>query len=62
LFSSWEEALLFRKLATLRLDVPVFGSVEELRWKGPGGGFAKMCERCKAERLVERVKGMGAGS
>lgn len=33
LFSSWEDALLFRTLATLRLDVPVFNSVEDLRWK-----------------------------
>ena len=29
------EALLFRELATLRLDVPVFASVDELRWQGP---------------------------
>jgi 5'-3' exonuclease len=32
LFSDWEDALLFRKLATLREDVPVFTSVEDLRW------------------------------
>ncbi len=30
LFASWEDALLFRKLATLRLDAPVFDSVDEL--------------------------------
>ena len=35
LFSAWDDALLFRKLATLRLDVPVFDTVEDLRWKGP---------------------------
>jgi 5'-3' exonuclease len=34
LFSHWEEALLFRTLATLRTDVPVFDRVEDLRWKG----------------------------
>lgn len=34
LFESWDDALLFRTLATLRLDVPVFNSVDELRWKG----------------------------
>src|SRR5271167_2376432 len=35
LFSAWDDALLFRTLATLRLDVPVFARVEDLRWKGP---------------------------
>lgn len=29
----WEEALLFRKLATLRTDVPVFNTVDELLWR-----------------------------
>jgi 5'-3' exonuclease len=31
LFPSWDDALLFRKLATLRRDVPVFNSVDDLR-------------------------------
>lgn len=31
LFAFWDDALLFRKLATLRTDVPVFNSVDELR-------------------------------
>lgn len=35
LFDSWEEALLFRTLATLRTDVPVFNTVDDLRWRGP---------------------------
>ena len=35
LFGAWNDALLFRTLATLRLDVPVFDSVDDLRWKGP---------------------------
>jgi 5'-3' exonuclease len=30
-----EEALLFRRLATLRLDVPLAESVDDLRWRGP---------------------------
>ncbi len=34
LFSHWEDALLFRTLATLRTDVPVFETVDDLRWKG----------------------------
>jgi 5'-3' exonuclease len=31
LFAAWDDALLFRTLATLRLDVPVFETVDELR-------------------------------
>jgi len=33
LFGFWDEALLYRTLATLRLDVPVFNDVDELRHK-----------------------------
>jgi 5'-3' exonuclease len=40
LFSSWDDALLFRRLATLRTDVPVFETVEDLRWTGPRGTHA----------------------
>ena len=29
-----EDALLFRTLATLRIDVPVFDTVEDLHWRG----------------------------
>jgi 5'-3' exonuclease len=35
----WENALLFRKLATLRTDIPLFGDVEELHWSGPKPEF-----------------------
>jgi len=35
----WENALLFRKLATLRTDIPLFEGVEELRWNGPKPEF-----------------------
>jgi 5'-3' exonuclease len=36
----WEQALLFRKLATLRTDIPLFEDVDELRWKGHTPAFA----------------------
>jgi 5'-3' exonuclease len=32
-------ALLFRTLATLRIDIPLFDSVDRLRWAGPAAGF-----------------------
>lgn len=55
LFSAWEEALLFRTLATLRLDVPVFDSIEDLRWAGPSPTFEKYSERLKAPELRRRA-------
>lgn len=55
LFSAWNDALLFRTLATLRLDVPVFGGVEELRWPGPRPDFAGFCERVKSPELLRRA-------
>jgi 5'-3' exonuclease len=41
-------ALLFRDLATLRTDIPLFESVEELRWTGPGPGFADLGRKLDA--------------
>ena len=38
-------AYLFRDLATLRTDVPLFEDVEELRWTGPTGAFRELAER-----------------
>ena len=55
LFSAWDDALLFRTLATLRLDVPVFDAVEDLRWKGPRPDFAEHCQRMKSSGLLRRV-------
>lgn len=56
LFEGWNDALLFRTLATLRLDVPMFAKVEELRWKGPGPDFEETCRRMKAGELLGRAK------
>ncbi len=39
LFNAWNDALLFRTLATVRLDVPVFDTVAELRWEGTAPEF-----------------------
>jgi len=56
LFNSWSEALLFRTLATLRLDVPVFETVEALRWKGPRPNFEDHCRRMRSPDLLVRVR------
>jgi 5'-3' exonuclease len=56
LFSAWDEALLYRTLATLRPDAPVFGSVDELRWKGPRAEFESLSRAIGAPELAERAK------
>jgi 5'-3' exonuclease len=35
-----DRAFLFRDLATLRTDIPLFEAVDELQWKGPSPAFA----------------------
>jgi 5'-3' exonuclease len=41
-------ALLFRTLATLRTDVPVFDTVDELEWTGPNPGFTELAAKFEA--------------
>lgn len=49
-------ALLFKQLATLRIDAPLFDSVDQLRWQGPTPLFAKFAESIEAPELVRRVE------
>ncbi len=49
-----ELALLFKNLATLRTDAPLFSDVEEIRWKGPTSAFPAMVEKLGDPRLLER--------
>jgi len=49
-------AVLFRTLATLRTDVPVFTSVDELRWRGPTADFQGVAERLGMPGLWERAR------
>jgi 5'-3' exonuclease len=61
LFDSWNEVLLYRTLATLRLDVPVFDTTEELRWKGPALDFENECLRLRSPEMFVRANGLKAG-
>jgi len=47
-----EGALLFRRLATLRTDIPLFDDVDALRWKGPTAAFAALGDRLDAALRV----------
>jgi 5'-3' exonuclease len=49
-----DQALLFRDLATLRTDIPVFDDVEELRWKGPTPGFQALAMQLDAATTADR--------
>ena len=49
-------ALLFKDLATLRTDAPLFREVDEMRWRGPTPAFADLAERLGDARLVERSR------
>jgi len=51
-----ELALLFKTLATLRTDAPLFADVDELRWRGPTNAFPAFAERIGEPRLVERCE------
>jgi hypothetical protein len=46
--------LLFKKLATLRTDAPVFSNVDEMRWRGPTASFAAMSATMGDERILPR--------
>ena len=60
LFNSWDDALLFRKLATLRRDAPVFESGGDLRWRGPQPGFEEQCRVMGSQDLFDRATSAAA--
>jgi 5'-3' exonuclease len=55
LFNQWPDALLFRTLAILRLDAPVFDSIADLRWSGAHPNFEEYCRRFKSPDLLRRA-------
>lgn len=55
-----ERALLFKQLATLRLDVPVFDSVAELRWRGPAPQLESLAGHWSEPLPLARVRAAAA--
>lgn len=51
----WQEALLFRRLATLRTDVPLEGNLKDLEWRGARKRLRSLCKELGATRLLDRV-------
>jgi len=56
LFDSWDDALLFRTLATLRLDAPAFQTLDDLRWKGPRASFEEQLRIMGSPDLFRRAR------
>lgn len=50
-----DAALLFKDLATLRIDAPLFADVDELRWKGVTPSFPAMIQKIGDSRLAKRM-------
>src|SRR5580692_11677634 len=44
----WDRAQLFRTLATLRTDIPLFNDIDQLRWTGPTPDFPAIAARLDA--------------
>ncbi|MCY4455620.1 MAG: flap endonuclease [Chloroflexi bacterium] len=55
LVEGYDEAMLFRDLATLRTSEPLFESVEELRWAGPTPEFEALAEHLRSPGLLTRA-------
>jgi 5'-3' exonuclease len=51
-----KRALLFKELAILRIDAPLFKNVDELRWRGPTSSFAAFAKKIGDARLATRVR------
>ena len=50
-----DRALLFKRLATLRSDAPLFESVDALLWRGPTPAFPVVAEKIGDPKLLPRV-------
>lgn len=50
----WENAILFRRLATLRSEIRLFDDVDELRWRGPTSGFDSLAAGLNAAHTGRR--------
>jgi 5'-3' exonuclease len=51
----YDDALLFRRIATIEYDAPTIGSVDELEWQGPGADFSAIAESIDAPYLAARA-------
>ncbi len=51
-----KQALLFKKLATLRTDAILFDNIDQLQWHGPTPDFNTLATKIGAPKLIERAR------
>lgn len=59
LSQNWDAALLFRKLATVRTDVPLKETLSDLKWRGARAEFKDFCRSLGDEKIPQRVQKWG---
>ena len=55
-----KQALLFKHLATLKTDAPLFDDVTQLQWRGPTPAFADFTAKAGEPALLDRAKAAAA--
>ena len=58
--ADYAHAVLFKDLATLRVDRSLLDEADELRWRGPTAEFAKVCDVIDADGLISRAERLAA--
>ncbi len=58
---SFEDALLFKELATLKVDRSLLRSVDDLYWRGPTAAFSDVCAAVDAPAMARRAEAIAAG-
>jgi len=53
-----DDAALFKRLATLRVERSLLGGVDELRWRGPTAAFGAVCADLDAPGLARRAEAL----
>jgi 5'-3' exonuclease len=53
--TNYKDALLFRELSTLRRDVPLKETLNDLKWQGAYPRLKKLCKELGDERIPDRV-------
>jgi 5'-3' exonuclease len=55
-------ALLFKQLATLKTDAPLFKNVDDLKWAGPTIKLAEWSERLGEKVIARAIEAAGSGN
>jgi 5'-3' exonuclease len=56
LSAHWEDAQLFRKIATVRTDVPLNENLNDLKWRGARADLEEFCVSLGDSKISTRVK------